>query len=107
MVFTDCVFDFNHIIDCAFINCKFKSCSKEGTNLKCGFYGCCDLDNSSFIDTLDQTSIGVEQNDEKTLIDLLKLYFQVDERTQRMRMISRIKDSFEPMSFKKIFALAE
>ena len=107
MVFTDCVFDFNHIIDCAFINCKFKSCSKEGTNLKCGFYGCCDLDNSSFIDTLDQTSIEVEQNDEKTLIDLLKLYFQVDERTQRMRMISRIKDSFEPMSFKKIFALAE
>lgn len=107
MCFTECVFDFNHIIECTFINCKFKSCSKEGSNLNCGFYGCTDLDNSNFIDIAEDNNNIIEDSDETTLIDLLKLYFQVDERTQRMRMISRIKDSFDPISFKKIFAFAE
>lgn len=107
MLFTDCVFDFNYITDCAFINCGFRSCIKDGSNLKCGFYGCHDLDNSSFIEIVDENDIEIEHSDENTLRDLLKLYFQVDERTQRMRMISRIKDFFDPMVFKKTFTLAE
>jgi len=107
MDFIDCTFDFNYINDCAFINCRFKSCGKVGNNNNCGFYGCTDLSNSSFIDNfVAEVNVPNEKSDDEYMHDLLRLYFQVDEKTTKMKMISRIKDTFDNAIFKKIFQMA-
>jgi len=105
--FIDCTFDFNHINDCAFINCRFKSCDKDGNNNNCGFYGCTDLSNSSFIDDfVVDVNVSNEKSDDGYMLDLLRLYFQVDEKTPKMKMISRIKDTIDHEIFKKTFQMA-
>lgn len=107
MTFIDCSFNFDNIANCSFINCRFISCIKEGNNLSCGFYGCKVEGLDAFIDTRNE-NIDIEEKDEKNyLIELLRLYFKVGERSQRMRMISCIKENFESSIFKKIFAIAE
>lgn len=107
MTFTDCSFNFNNITNCSFINCRFISCIKEGNNLSSGFYGCKVEGSVDFIDTRNE-NVDIEEKDEKNhLIELLRLYFKVDERSQRMRMISCIRENFEPSVFKKVFAIAE
>lgn len=108
MKFVDCVFDFNYITECSFINCKFQGCSKEGTNTCCGFYGCTDVDGSNFIDEYDsEKDIASHQEEKDYLLEFLKMYFRVDMRTTRMRMISRLRESFPPEVFKRVFSLAE
>ena len=112
MEFVECMFDFNHIKDCAFINCCFQSCTKYGSNLSCGFYGCKGSDMSEFIDAPVVAPIiepvpMTEKSETEYLVNLLRLYYQVGERTHRMRMISCIRENFEATIFKKIFSIAE
>lgn len=105
--FINCAFDFNSITDCSFINCKFNNCSKEGSNQDCGFYGCSDPENN-FIEYFDDSSELIEKEETTDIvIEIMKLYFQVDERTPRMRMISKIKENYDTKTFKKVFSYLE
>lgn len=113
MEFTRCVFDFNYIKDCAFINCSFQSCTKDGSNLSCGFYGCTGPNITDFIDKpnvevpIIEAIPMAEKSETEYLVNLLRLYYQVGGRTHRMRMISCIRENFDATIFKKIFSIAE
>ncbi len=108
MTFSECLFDFNYINNCAFVNCSFKFNKKEGNSRSCGFYGCRDIDMGDFVDKYDVVQDVIDnKSDTELLLDLLKLYFHVDGYSPRMRKISRIKDSFEQDVFKRIFSIAE
>ncbi len=106
MDFTQCVFDFNYIQDCAFVNCKFNDCTKIGITTRNGFFGCKDPDKFIDDDVLITSDIQHEITDKEYIVKLLRMYFQVDERTQRMRMISFIKKDFDKHVFKRIFTKA-
>lgn len=96
MSFLNSIFDFNYIRECTFINCKFIECTKEGQNLDCGFYGCEVVSDDAFIDKFENCLNDEEQQAESVSLELqiLGLYFKVDHRTPRMRMISKIRDNF-------------
>lgn len=87
-----------------FYQLYFENCTKYGNNQDCGFYGCV-TPNSDFIDQYDN-EIQEQDTEEDTnvLLDILALYFQVDKRSRRMRMISKIRDQFDHRIFKKAFA---
>lgn len=105
IIFKNCMFDFNYVLDCSFINCTFINCSKEGTNLECGFYGCTTPSDDTFIDK-EKNEICESSNDDSGNVEMqiLAFYFKVDHRTPRMRMISKIKDKFDDSKiFRKKF----
>lgn len=102
--FKNCIFDFQYINDCSFINCSFDNCSKYGSNLSCGFYGCTDPKHDFIDSSENETIIQETAEDTNVLLNILAFYFQVDKRTRRMRMISKIRDEFEHRVFKKAFA---
>lgn len=104
IIFKSCIFDFQYITDCSFINCTFENCEKIGSNLDCGFYGCNDS-KGDFVDYYEDETIEQKpEEDTNVLLDILALYFQVDKRSRRMRMISKIRDHFDHRTFKKAFS---
>ncbi len=103
ITFKNCIFDFQFITDCSFINCTFDGCQKDGSNQDSGFYGC-SCSNDFIDDYEDDIIVQQSEDDTNVLLDILALYFQVDKRSRRMRMISKIRDQFDHRTFKKAFA---
>ncbi len=103
--FRSCLFEFNYIYNCTFINCSFDdNCMKIGNNLQNGFYNC--KEEIRFIDK-DET---LDSNEEEYVLSpmdfdkqVLSKYFQVDNRTRRMRMISKLRENYDGKLFKKYF----
>lgn len=103
--FINCSFDFNFIQRCTFIKCVFDDCIKDGNNISCGFYGCeTPID---FIDTSDLLINDIERetlSEDEMYMAILRKYLHVNERTRKMKMISKLKDEYmEYQWFKKIF----
>ena len=89
--FISCVFDFNFIIDSIFINCRFE---------KCEFYDIGDKNPFWFCDGVAKDIMHLpefEEDEELELSDIdlqllvLERFFQVDGRTRRMCLLSRLK----------------
>ena len=109
IIFESCIFDFNSFNNCSFINCAFLNCSKLNTNLHCDFYNC----NSNENDFIDENSTInesikhelTEQTEDVLIKEILGMYLKVDGKTRRMRMISKLRETFEvkEKSFKKTF----
>lgn len=103
--FLNCYFNFNNIIECTFINCRFdENCEKDGSSFECEFYNCEDKLNN-IVEVVDESkdidsSILTIDNFDKSI---LAKYFQVDNRSRRMRMISKIREEYESKVFKKHF----
>ena len=103
--FIDCYFNFANISECTFINCDFdKKCVKDGSSLKCDFYNCGDQANiieEPVNEFQEHDTISTIENVDKSI---LAKYFQVDNRSRRMRMISKIREEYDFKVFKKHFS---
>lgn len=107
IVFDSCIFDFNYFINCTFINCTFTNCTKLSTNKNCEFYNCKD-ENHNFIDyeiITEPIEHTTEYSETNFIKEILGMYLKVDGKTRRMRMISKLRETFvgKEKSFKKLF----
>lgn len=106
IVFESCSFYFDSFIECTFINCSFINCQKFSNNTDCGFYNCHSNDDN-FIDEDENVVEYVKQEitEDEFTEQLLGMYLKVDGRTRRMRMISKLRETFgvEEKIFKKHF----
>mgnify|MGYP002852998311 FL=1 len=102
-------FNMDYITDCTFINCTFSQTeldTKKGGN---DFFSCIidghDLSNEvEFSEKIEEVD-NHNDNEEAYLIKMLSHYFQVDDRTRKMKMISKLKLDFDDnKSFKRIFS---
>ncbi|WP_455253489.1 hypothetical protein [Prevotella melaninogenica] len=103
--FLGCYFNFNNISECTFINCSFDhDCEKDGISSECEFYNCEDKQNK-IVEVIDEAKevdcIPTIDNFDKSI---LAKYFQVDNRSRRMRMISKIREEYDFKVFKKHFS---
>lgn len=95
--FTQCYIDFNYITNCYFINCDFSDCIFDGDYSCCEFYNCTGLNIDNKYDDV------IEEVTDDTL-KILSMYLQVDGHTRRMRMISKLVETFNgEKKFKKVF----
>ena len=106
MSFVDCIFDFNQVQMCLFVNCNFVHCMKEGDANQCEFYSCQqdsdiypEIDYNASDQQLDSSEYKVDN-----VIKLLEKYFQVDGKTPRMRMVSKLRENYDAKEFKRVFA---
>lgn len=98
MRFMHCHFNFGNIQNCCFINCDFEECTHEGDLSSCDFYNCQGLASHDNY----EDAIGVVADDR---IQILSMYLQVDGRTRRMRLISKLIEAFcGDKKFKKVYA---
>jgi hypothetical protein len=109
IIFESCIFDFNSFKNCSFINCTFLNCHKLNTNIHCDFYNC-NSNDFTFIDENTIINIPIElelseQAEDALIKEILSMYLKVDGKTRRMRMISKLRETFkiEEKSFKKNF----
>ena len=111
-VFENTKFNLEYIHNCTFINCVFNKltfqCEWDDTN----DYFNCVADGKEIVvyeEELASGEVQEEINDERTLtISLLAHYFQVDGKTRKMQMISKLKlDYNDNKSFKRIFSRLE
>lgn len=107
--FKDVTFNMDYITECTFINCTFSQTSldlKKGGN---DFFSCV-IDGHEFSNEVEaSTDIEIidnqNNNEDAYLIKMLSQYFQVDDRTRKMKMISKLKLDFDDnKSFKRIFS---
>ena len=107
IIFQQCHFNFEQIINCTFINCRFVECTKDGTTLQCEFYNCTERCEEQFIDGVQETIQAEEYNENMLRRDILLSFVKVNGHTRRMRMISKLRDDFADhdikFSFKKTF----
>lgn len=97
--FHQCYFDFNYISQCYFFNCEFDNCIIEGDYSSCEFYNCQGLN-------IQDSEICKETEDfiQDDTIKILSMYMQVDGRTRRMRLISKLVEAFNgDKKFKKVY----
>lgn len=96
--FEDCIFDFDKFKNTTFINCQFVNCdSQKGHSDNCAFYHCFESPENGattiigdFVKT--ETSEVEKQTDIQQQI--LESYFKVDGKTPRMKMVSKLRESF-------------
>ena len=107
IIFNKCHFNFEQIVNCTFINCRFVECTKDGTTLQCEFYNCTERCEEKFVDDALETIQTEEYNEEMLRKDILLSFVKVNGHTRRMRMISKLRDDFADQnikfSFKKTF----
>lgn len=107
IIFNKCHFNFEQIVNCTFINCRFEECTKDGTTLQCEFYNCTERCEEKFVDDAHETIQTEEYNEEMLRKDILLSFVKVNGHTRRMRMISKLRDDFADQnikfSFKKTF----
>lgn len=107
--FKDVVFNMKYITNCTFINCSFNRTSLD-INIGDNEFFSCVVDGHEL-----EINVEVENDIEDTcelnnfedayFIKMLSHYFQVDDRTRKMKMISKLKLDFDDnKSFKRIFS---
>ena len=105
--FRHCHFNFEQIDGCTFINCRFESCTKDGSTQQCEFYNCTELPSQHFIENAPETEQPQEYNELMLRFDILKSFMKVNGHTRRMRMISKLRADLTfkdaKLSFKKTF----
>ncbi|WP_373763833.1 NACHT domain-containing protein [Porphyromonas loveana] len=110
--FISCTLDFNFIEDCAFVNCKFENCEFKGSNDNNHFWNCIEIPNS-FLSISEneenEENEGQEISDIGLQLQVLENFFQVDKRTRRMRLISRLRKEMglEEKNLKKVLGFLE
>ena len=98
MRFQQCHLNFDKIHNSCFINCQFDNCTHEGDLSSCDFYNCYGL---AYHDNYEE-AIEVVSDDR---IQILSMYLQVDGRTRRMRLISKLIEAFcGDRKFRKVYA---
>lgn len=107
IIFHQCHFNFEQIVNCTFINCRFDECTKNGATLQCEFYNCTERCEEKFVDEALETIQAEEYNEEMLRRDILLSFVKVNGHTRRMRMISKLREDFSDhdnkFSFKKTF----
>lgn len=108
-VFENVEFNLQYIRDCTFINCTFNKVTFCGDKREVNDFFNCVEDGKEIIlgqDEESETSIPeVKEKDDIMTIALLSHYFQVDGRTRKMKMISKLKIEFnDNKSFKRTFS---
>lgn len=106
MSFVDCMFDFRQIKQCLFVNCSFFHCIKEGDTDLCEFYSC--QQDSDIYKEIDYIGEGISNDIHEykvdAVVELLGKYFQVDGKTPRMRMVSKLREGYDAREFKRVFS---
>lgn len=103
MYFEGCFFHIKNIRNCMFIRCQFKDCTFDAEVSEDDFFDC-KFENTphSYSEINMRTNKTEDENNkEATQNEILKMYLQVDGKTQRMRMLSRIREGYNPKSFKR------
>lgn len=111
-VFEEVTFDLNYVHSCTFINCIFNKVVFLGENNNSNDFFNCVADGSEMRSSVDDSDVVEEleeSKDESSLgISLLAHYFQVDGKTRKMQMLSKLKmDYNDNKSFKRIFSKLE
>ena len=107
--FRSCIFDLNFIKDSAFVNCKFEDCDFEGGNSNNHFWNCTGIPESVLSISELQENGEQEVSDIKLQLQVLESFFQVDKRTRRMRLLSRLRKELgiEEKTLKKTIGFLE
>ena len=110
--FEEDIFNLKYIQGCTFINCVFNKSRFEGKENDTNDYFNCVADGrelTPYEEAPEVETAQEEAQDEKTLaLSLLAHYFQVDGKTRKMQMISKLKLDFnDNKSFKRVFSKLE
>lgn len=114
-VFEDVVFDLDYIQGCTFINCTFNKVEFKNNDYDSNDYFNCMADGSELLGNVQEPDFdngqvdASETYDETSLIiSLLRHYYQVDGKTRKMQMLSKLKlDYNDNKTFKRIFSKLE
>lgn len=97
--FINCIFDESGLQQCFFISCSFDKCrsiDEEHAHdyMDCEFYNC-----NSWLDDYQKNYASdletcIEENEDGLEIQILRKYLKVDNRTRRMKMISKVREDF-------------
>lgn len=111
-VFEDDTFNLKYIQGCTFINCVFNKATFKEKEFDTNDYFNCIADGkeiAAYVETPEEEATQEGAKDELTLtLSLLAHYFQVDGKTRKMQMISKLKlDYNDNRTFKRIFSKLE
>ena len=97
--FYHCIFDFTKFPNTTFINCQFTDCewqNDDATN--CAFYHCSENNKTRMVSIIEASLKQDTQIHQDVQIDIqrniLESYFKVDGKTPRMKMVSKLRESF-------------
>ena len=108
--FINCCFEERGLNHCYFISCVFEDCSSLNGDqalefMTCEFYNCDSWVKGSLVAENEQQPVCYKVKEEDLEIQILHKYLKVDNRTRRMKMISKVREDFNdcPKEFHKCF----